>query len=149
MRALLAAVVIGVLVVVGGVPHIDMALAGPSVTPSSTPTPTPGGPTPTPTPFGQTPGPSPTPRVRQGDFTCDGIIDTADVQLLLRQIAYGAGWEGPEPCPNYGHNVPPIWGDPDCDGTTTVLDLLVMLKYLANLPYTQTEPCPDIGAAFP
>jgi hypothetical protein len=40
-----------------------------------------------------------------------------------------------------------VWGDVDCSGEVTSVDALKILRFVADLPYTQTEPppCPDIG----
>lgn len=38
-----------------------------------------------------------------------------------------------------------IWGDNDCDGDTDAVDGLKTLQDLASLPYSQSEPCPDLG----
>ncbi|MBI2914083.1 MAG: hypothetical protein HYY03_09195 [Chloroflexi bacterium] len=35
---------------------------------------------------------------------------------------------------------PHLWGDTDGD-----VDALKLLRFVAALPYTQDEPCPDIG----
>jgi hypothetical protein len=38
-----------------------------------------------------------------------------------------------------------LMGDVDCDNNVTAADALKILRYLAGLPVSQTEPCPDIG----
>jgi hypothetical protein len=128
----------------------------PSPTPSPTPTPTlPATPTavPTPTPTGATASPSPSPTasamLRQGDFNCDGNVDANDLTILLENVALGTPFQGPPPCPAFGSAGPPLWGDVNCDGVIDVSDLLAMLLHLAQLPYTKTDPCTDISAAFP
>ena len=66
--------------------------------------------------------------------------------MLVKHIVWGFGQANPEPCinfPEFG------WGDPDCDGSIVSLDVLKMMLYLADLPYTQNDPCPDIGEAYP
>jgi hypothetical protein len=132
----------------------------PTATPTptgQTPTPTPSGvtptPTPTPTPAGPTDTPSPTPTaaatLRQGDFNCDANVDANDLAILLENVALGTPFQGPPPCPAFGSAGPPLWGDVNCDGVIDVSDLLAMLLHLAQLPYTKTDPCTDIGDPFP
>ena len=36
-------------------------------------------------------------------------------------------------------------GDVDCNGNVTSVDALKELRFVAQLAYTQNEPCPDIG----
>jgi hypothetical protein len=38
-----------------------------------------------------------------------------------------------------------LWGDVDCNGTVTSVDALKVLRHVADLSVSQTEPCPDIG----
>ena len=40
----------------------------------------------------------------------------------------------------------PIFGDVDCDSDVDAVDALKVLRHVAGLAITQTEPCPDIGA---
>jgi hypothetical protein len=126
--------------------------------PSSTPTPTPSPtqaptatPSPSPTPTSSaapTPTPTAAPTERQGDFNCDGGVDQTDLQILLENVALGTSFQGPPPCPALGSS-PPLWGDVNCDGLIDVHDLLAMLLHLAELPYTKTDLCPEIGDPFP
>ena len=37
-------------------------------------------------------------------------------------------------------------GDVDCSGSVTFVDALKILRYVAQLPVSQTEPCPDVAA---
>ena len=38
-------------------------------------------------------------------------------------------------------------GDVDCSGSVTFVDALKILRYVAQLPVSQTEPCPDVALA--
>ncbi len=42
-----------------------------------------------------------------------------------------------------------LHGDVDCDGDVDSVDALKVLRHVAGLGVTQTEPCPDIGADDP
>jgi len=42
-----------------------------------------------------------------------------------------------------GNPCPPV--DMDCDHDVDAVDALWILRWIAKLPYTQNEPCPDIG----
>jgi hypothetical protein len=35
--------------------------------------------------------------------------------------------------------------DADCNGRFNAVDALKVLRYVAGLPYSQVEPCPNIG----
>jgi hypothetical protein len=48
----------------------------------------------------------------------------------------------PTPSPTPG---PLKKGDVDCDGSVGSVDALKELRYVAHLPVTKNEPCPDIG----
>lgn len=39
-----------------------------------------------------------------------------------------------------------VQGDIDCDGVVGITDLIKEELYIAGLPYTQEEPCPDLNA---
>jgi hypothetical protein len=52
----------------------------------------------------------------------------------------------PESCPDIGTAVASFWGDVDCSGSVTSVDALMVLRFVAELPVSQTEPCPDIGS---
>lgn len=67
-------------------------------------------------------------------------IDAVDALWLLRKVA---GFELPEG----GHGCSPT--DIDCSGKTETVDALWVLRWVAELPYTQHEPCPDIGTEVP
>jgi hypothetical protein len=49
----------------------------------------------------------------------------------------------PTPTPAPGQN---RWGDNDCDGDVDSVDGLKALQELADLPYTQTQPCFVLGS---
>ena len=52
----------------------------------------------------------------------------------------------PTPTPTPG---PGQFGDVDCNGSVDAVDSLKILRYVAGLSVSQTEPCPDIGSAVP
>ena len=123
---------------------------------TGTPTATPPGQTPTPT---ATPTPTPTAApvvLAQGDNDCDGDTDSVDALKELQNAA--ALPFGQEPgCPDIGGAVPAaqpageppdIFGDVDCDGDADAVDALKVLQFVAALPFSRNEPCPDIGEAF-
>jgi hypothetical protein len=41
-----------------------------------------------------------------------------------------------------------FFGDVDCSGSVTSVDALKVLRFVALLSVSQTEPCPDIGAGL-
>ena len=51
---------------------------------------------------------------------------------------------GPSETPGDG----PAQGDVDCDGDVDSVDALKVLRHVAGLPVSQTEPCDDIGAGL-
>jgi hypothetical protein len=101
-----------------------------SETPIVTPFPTqspPGTPTPT-------PSPAPLPEIA-GDVTCGGIIDLADVLLLLEAAAHvGTGTACLHP--------PGI----DCTGGVDAADVLLLLEYLEGIEYFLPDGCPALGS---
>jgi len=50
---------------------------------------------------------------------------------------------GPTPTPTPG---PGKFGDVDCNASVDAVDGLKLLRYVAGLSVSQTEPCPDIGS---
>ena len=52
----------------------------------------------------------------------------------------------PTPTPTPG---PGKFGDVDCNASVDAVDSLKVLRYVAGLSVSQTEPCPDIGSAVP
>jgi hypothetical protein len=85
------------------------------------------------------------PGLVQGDFDCDGDIDSVDV---LQVLVYAA--ELPrigEPCGPLGNRHKSVWfGDLNCDeGHGDVVDALFLARWLAALPVNQHEPCVDVG----
>ena len=42
--------------------------------------------------------------------------------------------------------IPQLFGDIDCDGDVDSVDSLKTLRFVAGLPFGQTEPCPDVGS---
>ncbi len=121
--------------------------------PTSTPTPTP---TPTRTP---TPSPTPTatdtpgPQLTQGDNNCDSKIQATDALAGLQQVAGLPVNQQPD-CPTLGGALPAalpagdppaLFGDVDCDNDVDAVDALKVLQFVAALPFTQNEPCTNIG----
>ena len=51
----------------------------------------------------------------------------------------------PTPTPEPGQLA--LWGDPDCDNDSDAVDALKTLQHVAAIGFTQTEPCPDLGAS--
>jgi len=45
-----------------------------------------------------------------------------------------------------GAEVASFLGHVDCSGSVTFVDALKILRYVAQLPVSQTEPCPDVAA---
>ena len=87
-------------------------------------------PTPTPVPTGTV---TPTP--------------TATMGRPLRPPQRPTG--APTPTPTDGPKGDGKWGDNDCNGVVDAVDALKTLRDVAALPYTQTEPCPDLGDEVP
>lgn len=56
---------------------------------------------------------------------------------------------GPTPTPTGGAKGNGKWGDIDCNGEVDAVDALKILRDVAALAYTQTEPCPDLGDEVP
>jgi len=88
---------------------------------------------------------------------CDRDPSIADGELLIEQstkditIGSGTGPGGPPDCLTLGCWSPPTPAEPnakgnvDCDGDIDALDALKELRYVAQLPVSQTPPCPLIG----
>ena len=122
----------------------------PTVTPGPTATATPE-PTATPTPQ---PSPTGTPGTNglQGDVDCDEDVDSVDALKDLRHVA-ALTVEQTEPCTDIGSSLARIgaagkltqMGDVDCDEDVDSVDALKILRHVAALPVSQTEPCRDIG----
>lgn len=143
------------------IPVAAPAPATPTPTPSASATPTPVGPTPTPTPGGQTPVLSPTPSppaeaLAQGDNDCDGDADAVDGLKGLQHVA-AIPFTQDQGCPDVGGALPAaapaseppdVFGDVDCDGDVDAVDQLKILQFVAAIPFTQNEPCTDIGDSF-
>jgi hypothetical protein len=53
---------------------------------------------------------------------------------------------GPTPSPTSAPQTL-AWGDANCAGGVNSVDALGDLRYVAGLVVSQTEPCPDVGAA--
>lgn len=68
-----------------------------------------------------------------GDLNDDDVVTSVDAIMTLRVAA--------------GFNVHSACGpfDVDCDHDIDAIDALKLLRYQAGLPYSQTEPCPNIG----
>jgi hypothetical protein len=130
-----------------------------SVVPTGTSTPSPsttGSATPTPTTTTtETPTPSPSstlPAGRiQGDVNCDGHIDLADFELILR---FAAGLnEGitPGSCPDLGQPgtggaAAYEWGDLNCDRVVSAADALFVLAFTSGIKLRPIAPsCTAIG----
>jgi hypothetical protein len=92
------------------------------------PTQTPPG---TPTP---TPAPTPMPEIA-GDVTCGGIINLADVLLLLEAAA------------DVGTNAPCMHPTGiDCTGGVDATDALLLLEYIEGIEYFLPDGCPALGS---
>jgi hypothetical protein len=127
----------------------------PSNCAAPTPSPTPGSPTPTPSgSVTPTPGsPSPTPKPIWGDVNCKGDSATAADALAILRFVAGLSPNQTQPCPviggggqfGPGGGAALPFGDVDCSNSVTSVDALKILRYVAELPVQQNEPCPDIG----
>ncbi len=63
-----------------------------------------------------------------------GSVDASDAQYMLRDVVglmLPLAYCGPE--------------DVDCNGRFDAVDALKVLRYVAGLPYSQVQPCPEIG----
>jgi hypothetical protein len=100
------------------------------------------------------PSPIPTaPPVDWGDFSCDNIVDGKDALSILSYLAETDGANDPQgaDCPPIGLIVdndgnPMTWGDADCTGDITILDVL---KVLANISSLGGGMCPALAAREP
>lgn len=72
-----------------------------------------------------------------GDLTDDDSVDADDALVTL---TYVADFWPHAACGPY---------DVDCDDDLDAVDALSILRYVAAMPYTQVEPCPDIGTPLP
>ena len=122
----------------------------------SAPSPSPGSPTPTPTPIEtpiETPTMTPTPApFPWGDVDCNNAVNSVDALKELRFVAHLPVTQN-DPCRligsvgqqfSGGAEGPPF-GDVDCSNAVNSVDALKILRYVALLSVSQTEPCPDIG----
>ena len=73
----------------------------------------------------------------------DGVLDSADncPNVPNPDQADGDGDGEGDACEG-------IQGDVDCDDDVDSVDSLKILRFVAGLPFGQTEPCPDIGDAL-
>jgi hypothetical protein len=76
---------------------------------------------------------------RFGDVSGNDLVDSPDAIWILRKIADLPLPEGGDGCASQ---------DVDCDGDRDAVDALKILRYVAGMPDTQSEPCPDIGSAL-
>ncbi len=119
-----------------------LLISGPTatLTPGETPTTTP-----TPTPIGG-------PVLIQGDNDCDADSDSVDALKGLQHIA-AIDFSQEPGCPALGGALPAapagdppdLFGDVDCDDDVDSVDQLKILRNVAALPVSQSEPCIDIG----
>jgi len=93
------------------------------------------------------------PGLIQGDNDCDGDTDSVDALAGLRQLA-ALGVNQQPGCPALGGALPAaapageppdVFGDVDCDGDTDSVDALKILQFVAAIPFSQNEPCVDLG----
>src|SRR3990172_11578721 len=75
-----------------------------------------------------------------GDLWGDGDVDSADALWVLGRVAHTVLPEGGGGCSPH---------DIDCNANVNAVDALKILRYLAGMPYAQSEPCPDIGTTLP
>jgi CSLREA domain-containing protein len=116
----------------------------PSPKPTLSPTPTT---TRTPTPTG-----TPEPELAQGDNDCDGDADSVDALKGLQHVA-AIDFSQEDGCPSVGgalpaapaSDPPDIFGDVDCDNDVDSVDQLKTLQFVAAIPFSQNEPCTNIG----
>lgn len=88
----------------------------------------------------------------QGDVDCDSDIDSVDALKVLRHVASLAVAQT-EPCDDIGTGVGRVAsagsitgvGDVDCDNDVDSVDALKILRHVASLSVSQTDPCRDIG----
>jgi hypothetical protein len=71
-----------------------------------------------------------------------------DTLALLRKVAGLSVSQGPA-CPLIGTNLPPVWGDVNCDGAVDTVDALAVLSWVASLPVSQVPGCTEIGQSLP
>jgi hypothetical protein len=81
---------------------------------------------------------------------CSGVVDEADLLLLIRSAAELFNGITPGPCLNFGDLEPASgfgWGDVNCDGVVNVVDSLFVVAYLANIHLPQAVGnCFDLGS---
>lgn len=115
------------------------------------PTPT-QSPSPTPSPM-PTATPPPGPQLAQGDNDCDGDSDSVDALKGLQHVAAIDFSQEPD-CPTLGGALPAalpagdppdLFGDVDCDDDVDSVDGLKILQSVAAIPFSQNEPCTDVG----
>jgi hypothetical protein len=73
-----------------------------------------------------------------GDMTGNQLVFSSDALWVLRR---NSGLVVPMP--------PCSPEDVDCDGARTAVDALKILRFVAGLGASQTEPCIDIGQDIP
>ena len=133
---------------------LQITITEPPETPTPTPSPTPA-PTASPGPTA-TATPPPGADLVQGDNDCDGDVDAVDGLKGLQHIAAIPFGQEPD-CPAIGSGLlaaapagdpPEVFGDVDCDGDVDAVDQLKILQFVAAIPFTQDEPCVDVGEGF-
>jgi hypothetical protein len=72
-----------------------------------------------------------------GDVDGNGRVDPLDAMWILEDIAELPLPEGGGGCSSH---------DVDCNDAASSVDALKILRYVAGLPYSQREPCQDIGS---
>ena len=80
---------------------------------------------------------------------CNGGITAVDALKILRAVASLPVAQN-EPCPDIGDDITTVWGDIDCSGNVTSLDVtsvdaLKILRYVTGGSVAQWEPCTGIG----
>ena len=85
--------------------------------------------------------PTPAPPHAHGDLDCDGVIDSVDALLLLRQIVYQST-SSASACSAADSIVQgEIIGDVDCNGVLEPTDGLAILQFVVGLPVVHYELC--------
>ena len=89
-----------------------------------------------------------------GDITCEGSVGSLAALGLLLFIS-SLPFVTPPDCPQIGDSIVTTagggggnglqWGDVNCDGTINSIDALVLLLFIARLPYTVQPGCPELG----
>lgn len=93
------------------------------------------------------------PHLVQGDNDCDNDVDAVDGLKNLQHVAAIPFQQEPD-CPDVGEALPAavpagdppgIFADVDCDDDVDAVDALKILQFIAAIPFTQNEPCTEIG----